>query len=343
MKSVLLYLVLAFLSLCTGLEPLSTSLIVGSVISSSLIYSIFDEKIKCQFSECCSTPFWLPLNVTKFEDLFDAHVFGQHIVKKVVSKALKSHLRKGSNSKKALVLSFHGWTGTGKNYVAKFVAESLYHLGLRSQFTKVFISTVHFPDSEKVDLYKIELQKIIMETVKNCPQALFIFDEVDKLPFGLVDAIKPFIDYHDNVQGLDFRQSIFIFLSNTGGKSINELTLEAWQNGLIREKIQYSELEILVKNGAFNELGGLHQSAVIDKHLVDWFVPFLPLERKHVAQCVIAAANDRNSTVVLKLEEIESILDELVYTPNEYLIYSATGCKTVLPKVDALLEDIIDE
>ena len=36
----------------------------------------------------------------------------------VVTRALRSHLRKPSPSK-ALVLSFHGWTGGGKNYVAK--------------------------------------------------------------------------------------------------------------------------------------------------------------------------------------------------------------------------------
>ena len=33
-----------------------------------------------------------------------------------------------------------------------------------------------------------------------CKQALFIFDEIDKMPEGLVDAVKPFIDYHEEVQ-----------------------------------------------------------------------------------------------------------------------------------------------
>ena len=28
-----------------------------------------------------------------------------------------------ADPQKALVMSFHGWTGAGKNYVAKFVAE----------------------------------------------------------------------------------------------------------------------------------------------------------------------------------------------------------------------------
>ena len=55
---------------------------------------------QCPLTECCSSPHWLPKNVTKFEEYFDNYVFGQHIVKNVVSKALRSHLKK-TKSKKA--------------------------------------------------------------------------------------------------------------------------------------------------------------------------------------------------------------------------------------------------
>ena len=82
---------------------------------------------------------------------------------------------------------------------------------------------------------------------------------------------------------------------------------------------------------------------MIDKHLVDWYIPFLPLERKHVTNCVITNAHDRNATIVLSADEINSILDDLIYFPKSDLIYSATGCKTISPKVDALIEDIIDK
>ena len=89
-------------------------------------------------------------------------------------KALRSHLKK-EKSNKALVLSFHGWTGTGKNYVAKFIAESLFKKGMKSGFVQIFISTVNFPDHSKVDIYKIELQKKIMDTVRG----LYLFFNQD--------------------------------------------------------------------------------------------------------------------------------------------------------------------
>ena len=58
--------------------------------------------------------------------------------------------------------------------------------------------------------------------------------------------------------------------------------------GRSRESIAYVELEKLIQIGAFNEIGGLHHSAVIDKHLVDRFIPFLPMDRHHVRLCIIA-------------------------------------------------------
>lgn len=160
------------------------------------------------------------------------------------------------------------------------------------------------------------------------------------MPEGLVDGIKPFIDYHEHIHGLDFRRTVFIFLSNTGGKAINDIAFQAWAEGRHRNDIKYSELENLVKNGAFNEIGGLHHSSVIDKHLVDRFVPFLPLERTHIKQCVLADMKSRNLTFELTKDQMDSVLDEIDYYPKSHQVYSTTGCKTVSAKVDLLLEDL---
>ena len=147
---------LSFLTTLTkSLEPFSTITAVGAGLGAVGFYqSGMWDKLKCQTSECCGSPYWVLNNVTKFEDSFDKHVFGQHIVKEMVSKQLRAHLRKDS-PKKALVLSFHGWTGSGKNYVAKYIAESLFRKGQRSDFVKIYISTVDFPDESKVDIYKV--------------------------------------------------------------------------------------------------------------------------------------------------------------------------------------------
>jgi len=45
-----------------------------------------------------------------------------------------------------------------------------------------------------------------------CGRSLFIFDEMDKMPVGVIEAIKPFIDHYAVIDGTDFRKSIFLFL-----------------------------------------------------------------------------------------------------------------------------------
>lgn len=88
-----------------------------------------------------------------------------------------------------------------------------------------------------------------------CPKQLFIFDEVDKMPPGVLNAIKPIIDYRNVVDGADYTQSIFIFLSNTGASLINKQYQEFWKAGKRREDIQLKDFENVIMQGAFNEKG----------------------------------------------------------------------------------------
>ena len=54
--------------------------------------------------------------------------------------------------------------------------------------------------------------KTIESTVKQCHTNLFVFDETDKIPIGLMDTIKAYIDFYPEVDGIAFRKSVFIFL-----------------------------------------------------------------------------------------------------------------------------------
>ncbi len=103
--------------LCLCLDPLTMGVGAGVALAGSAAIAGWD-RIRCQFKECCRHP-WVANNVTLFDELARSHVFGQHIAVGVVSRALRSHLRKEAPAK-ALVLSFHGWTGGGKNYVARW-------------------------------------------------------------------------------------------------------------------------------------------------------------------------------------------------------------------------------
>ncbi len=82
------------------------------------------------------------------------NLFGQPLVQKTLVNALKGHYEL-ANPPKALVLSLHGGTGTGKNHAAYIVAKNLYKNGLESDFVRLFSATNHFPHPSKVLEYKV--------------------------------------------------------------------------------------------------------------------------------------------------------------------------------------------
>lgn len=78
--------------------------------------------------------------------------------------------------------------------------------------------------------------------------------------------------------------------------------------------------------------GGLWHSSLIDRNLIDYFIPFLPLEHKHVKMCVRAEMTARGYAVDEKI--VQAVADEMTFFPKEQKIYSDKGCKTVQAKLD---------
>lgn len=81
-------------------------------------------------------------------------LFGQHIASRIILKAVNGFIN-NDNPKKPLVLSLHGWTGTGKNFVSKLIADNLYKEGMQSSFVHVFTSELHFPHAKEIETYKV--------------------------------------------------------------------------------------------------------------------------------------------------------------------------------------------
>lgn len=79
---------------------------------------------------------------------------GQHLAQSVVLKAIQGFIN-NPESNKPLTLSFHGWSGTGKNFVARMIADNLYRDGVKSECVRLFIAPFHFPHTRLVDAYKV--------------------------------------------------------------------------------------------------------------------------------------------------------------------------------------------
>ena len=84
-----------------------------------------------------------------------ARLYGQHLVSKAVINHIRGHVRKDTVPSKALVLVFHGPTGTGKNHVSRIIAEMLFREGLKSENVKLVPVTREFVHSHKISKYKV--------------------------------------------------------------------------------------------------------------------------------------------------------------------------------------------
>lgn len=82
---------------------------------------------------------------------------GQHLAQSVVLKAVQGFIN-NPESNKPLTLSFHGWSGTGKNFVARIIADNLYRDGVKSECVRLFIAPFHFPHARLVETYKVRLK-----------------------------------------------------------------------------------------------------------------------------------------------------------------------------------------
>ncbi|GFY66596.1 torsin-1B [Trichonephila inaurata madagascariensis] len=270
-----------------GIEPLTTGTYIVGALGLSIGLAGY-KYVNCRHYECCDNQ-WVDFKVTELEEEFNKNLFGQHLAKRVIPKAVNTHVLK-VRPKKALVMSFHGWTGCGKNHVSRMIANHMFTKGSDSEYHHLYIGSRDFPHKQEVNKYRDRLRKEIEEATKKCERSLFIFDEVDKIAPGVLDALKPYIDYHENVNGLDYRRNVFIFLSE-----------------------------------------------LVKKDLIDVYVPFLPLEKKHVKKCILAELRSRNLRTDAAI--VDRIASQLLYVPEEVELFSVSGCKKVNQKVDLFATD----
>ncbi|XP_065342769.1 torsin-1B [Cloeon dipterum] len=273
---------------------------------------------------------WIPVNESKFKQSLRENVFGQPLVEETL-RTVFAHLRPGHEPRKALVLAFQGWPGVGKNLVTNLLAKSIYARGTDSSFFKLYNSRIDFPLENKAEEYKKRLQQEVKEKLAKCARSLFVFDEIDMMPPKVIDGIKPYFDYQEKVDGVDPRRAVYIFLSNKGGSRIAEIAYELWEKNVPRENFRLSDFKEALQSSAFNEKGGLQHSDSISSFLVSFHVPFLPLQKEHVAQCIDAELRRRG--VVDPDDTIASAaLQEVVFTKRDTFtagLFASGGCKTI--------------
>nr|CUU98781.1 hypothetical transcript [Hymenolepis microstoma] len=293
----------------------------------------------CTFGECCSKA--LHFNSENFRTNLTNMLYGQHIAIERLYYHAKAHME-NPNPSRSLVLSLHGFTGIGKNYAKTILASNLYVRGEKSKFYHFFDATVDFLFKDSIEFYKHQVITTIKDKVQQCPYSMFVFDEVHKMPPGILDALVPFLGHTESIGGVDYRKAIYVFIGNSGGLHINQYVLKTIQSGKNRVSIQYGDLRNELVSAIYSS-EGLGLSDLFSKHLVTAVIPFLPLQEVHVRSCIRYAA--KHLGVEATEEMINFVLSELDWEPEGTRLFSTSGCKLVYDKIGFFLQmrsDLID-
>ncbi|CAH8550326.1 unnamed protein product [Heterobilharzia americana] len=297
------------------------ALVPFSVAITGIIYK---ESLSCLLHECCSGAVYF--NKTSLERSLWDELHGQHIASQRIYHHILDYMS-GGLPQKPLALSFHGYTGVGKNFVANIIVNNILKLGTRSRFYHFYDTTIHFKHSSQISEYKERLYRELHAAVSECPTSIFVFDEMHNMPNGILDILAPILE-EINIH----------FLSNAGGNYINRRTYEHLVSGKKREDLRYTDVDRVLAKSAFNNEGGLQYSELISKHLITAVVPFLPLQPTHVRKCIQDAARKRN--VTFSEDMVQFVMDELEWAPEGSNFFSVSGCKRVYEKVGFYVQQI---
>ena len=89
----------------------------------------------------------------------------------------------------------------------------------------------------------------------------------------------------------------------------------------------------------------MYHSDVIIKHMITAYVPFLPMERKHIWECIkdVLVTQYGYKRKDITGEYLRTIANQLTYFPANKEIFSLTGCKRVSEKVSYVMDIDDDE
>ncbi|XP_041370002.1 torsin-1A-like [Gigantopelta aegis] len=262
--------------------------------------------------DLCDT--YRKFDIYQLKGKIHSHVYGQHIASDMVPRELSRYFETYHLYYQPLFLAFHGGFGVGKNYMAEMI------LDFFPQKTKIlFTAELDFPHEHLAGKYAKDVERRIASTVSECHVNVIIFDEVDRISDVVMAGV------HSALKRLQEKKKmpvIILLLSNGNSQDINNVV---FTNKLQRESLNLHNFEFIQNGERWYSSEKWMNTKVV-------FVPFLPLDKGHVTQCIWDDLRLKRIKSSPKI--IEDVIEELTFHSQNGFSYSATGCKRVSEKVD---------
>ena len=284
-----------------------------------------------------------PNAIATINATFATQLIAQDLATHSTLSLLSDHLSRIESSEKALVLSFHGKTGTGKTYTSSLIARHLF-LSASSEPSPHahHFHGMKYSSATRVDEHREQLFDAIVAAIQHCPYSLFVFEEIHYMHPDVLSHLLPLFSYHARHDQLSLTHATYIFTSNIGGAAIQRAAFDAEKQHIARHDIAYPQLlsHITASFAATPQLQLLHSHAVVNH-----YVAFFPLFKSHVRQCAQLELDSRRAAMIRDGQAYELTWDErvLAYVASQ-LAYigpvSVAGCKGVK---DAVTTEVLGQ
>lgn len=107
----------------------------------------------------------------------DKKFFGQHIAARMILFALKGNSQRSNYNKKPLVMSFHGPSGCGKNFVADLIADNIFSSKKMKKSRYHLFHGHEYPKLSKLNQYKVIIF-VYFKNVKNKIHSFYNFKHI---------------------------------------------------------------------------------------------------------------------------------------------------------------------
>ena len=284
-----------------------------------------------------------PNAISTINATFTSHLIAQDLATTTTLSLLSDHITRIDSSEKALVLSFHGKTGTGKTYMSSLVARHLFLSASNEPSPHAHhFHGMKYSAASRVEENAEQLYDTVVTAIAHCPYSLFVFEEIHYMHPDVISRLLPLFSYHARHDQLSLTHATYIFTSNIGGAAIQKAAFDAEKQHIARHDIAYPQLlsHITASFTATPQLQLLHSHAVINH-----YIAFFPLFKSHVRQCTALELEERRAAMIREGQVYELVWDEavLAYVASQ-LSYigpvSVAGCKGVK---DAVTTEVLGQ
>ena len=284
-----------------------------------------------------------PNAISTINASFSSHIIAQDLATHTTLSLLADHIGRIDQSEKALVLSFHGKTGTGKTYMSSLVARHLFLSASNEPSPHAHhFHGMKYSGAGRVEHNKEQLYDTIVTAIAHCPYSLFVFEEIHYMHPDVLSHLLPLFSYHARHDQLSLSHATYIFTSNIGGAAIQKAAFDAEKQHIARHDIAYPQLlsHITASFSSTPQLQLLHSHAVVNQ-----YVAFFPLFKSHVRQCAHLELESRRAAMIRDGQLYDLTWDEhvLAFVASQ-LAYigpvSVAGCKGVK---DAVTTEVLGQ